>query len=371
MTATNHALLFIGSYNSSGPGNAAKSDGIHVFDFDLDRGVLRPIAADAHGVNPSFLCLQSGGRFLYAVDETAEFEGQPGGSVSAYALSPDGRLQWLNTQATAGAHPCHLCLDQNGKWLAASNYSGGSLALFPVTSDGRLGERRCLLQNRGKGSNPQRQQSPHVHSSIMDPQNRLLLVADLGLDRVFIYQLDGATGALTPHTTPWFQSPPGSGPRHMAFDPTGRFLYIVNEIDSTLTACTWDAQRGGLAELQTLPLLPADFTGQSTAADIHLLSSGKFLYASNRGHDSIAIFAADSATGRLTALGHVPTGGRTPRGFAIDPSDRFCLVANQDSDSVIVFRIDPATGMLAPTGQSVAIPKPVHVLFNVRGRQAK
>jgi 6-phosphogluconolactonase len=244
-----------------------------------------------------------------------------------------------------------------------ANYGGGSVACLPIGEDGRLGDATAFIQHKGSSVNPQRQREPHAHSINLDAANRFAFVADLGLDKVLVYRFDPSAGTLEPNDPPAAVIASGSGPRHFAFHPSGRFAYVINELNSTVTAFAYDAERGTLQTLQTVTTLPEGFDGKSFPAEVQVHPSGKFLYGSNRGHDSIACFAIDAATGRLTPIGHEPTQGKNPRNFGIDPTGAYLLAANQDGDNVVAFRIDPATGKLSPTGQSIRVPMPVCVKF--------
>jgi 6-phosphogluconolactonase len=247
-----------------------------------------------------------------------------------------------------------------------ANYGGGSVAALPIQGDGRLGPATAAIQHEGSGINPRRQEAPHAHSINLDRANRYAFAADLGLDRILVYRFDPARGTLAPHEPPSIAIAPGSGPRHFALHPGGRFAYVINEITLTVTAMEYDAGKGVLKEIQTVSTLPEGAAKNGSTAELQVHPSGKFLYGSNRGHDSIAIFAIDAATGRLTPAGHQPTGGKTPRNFGIDPTGSYLLAANQDSDTITVFRIDPQTGRLTPTGQTLEAPRPVCVKFMPR-----
>jgi 6-phosphogluconolactonase len=259
-------------------------------------------------------------------------------------------------------------VDKEGKNVLVANYGGGSVAALPIQADGRLREASSFIQHKGSSVNPKRQEGPHAHSINLDTANRFACAADLGLDQVLVYQFDATKGTLTPHTPPFAAVAPGAGPRHFAFHPSGRYAYVINEMNSTVTAFTYDAQQGTLKELHTLSTLPAGFKGNNSTAEVQVHPSGKFLYGSNRGHDSIAIFTIDQDTGRLTAAGHELTQGRTPRNFGIDPTGSYLLAANQATDTIVVFRIDPQTGNLKATGQTVSMPTPVCVKFVPIGR---
>jgi 6-phosphogluconolactonase len=350
--------VYVGTYTSG------KSKGIYLFHLDLATGKLAPEGLVAECESPSFLAIHPNHRFLYAVNEVSNFGGMNSGAVSAFAIEPkSGHLTRLNQQSSRGAGPCHLSVDHQGKDVLVANYGSGSVAVLPIQPDGRLGPATAFIQHEGKSANPQRQEGPHAHSINVDATNRFAFAADLGLDKILVYRFDAARGTLTPNDPAAATIDPGSGPRHFAFHPNGRFAYVINEMGSTVTALAYDAAKGTLKPLQTLSTLPEGFTGNSSTAEVQVHPSGKFLYGSNRGHDSIAIFKIDPDTGRLTPAGHQSTQGKTPRNFGIDPTGQYLLAANQDSDTIVVFRIDPATGALAPTGQVVEAPKPVCVKF--------
>jgi 6-phosphogluconolactonase len=269
--------------------------------------------------------------------------------------------------STRGGGPCHLEVDRSGKWLFVANYGGGSIAAFPVQADGKLGEASAFFQHEGKSVNAARQSGPHAHATVVSPDNKFVLAADLGLDKVFAYRLD-ATAGLVAGDPPFSAIKPGSGPRHLAFRPDGKFAYVLNEMLSSVGAYSYDAARGTLAEVQTLSTLPEGFSGDNSGAEIATHPTGKFLYTSNRGHDSIAIFRIDAANGTLTPAGHVSTQGKTPRGFGIDPSGAFLVAGNQNSGTVVIFRIDQQTGGLTPTGTTLQVGSPVNVVFSRRQR---
>jgi len=351
-------LVYIGTYTG------AKSKGIYVCGFDSASGRLTSPELAAETASPSFLALHPGGRFLYAVGEATNLGGKRGGAVSAFSLeAKTGMLTLLNQQSSGGAGPCHLAVDQTGKCLLVANYGSGSIAALPIRADGSLGEPGAVIQHRGSSVNPQRQAGPHAHFITPDPANRFALTCDLGLDRVLVYRLDPAKAALAANDPPFAAVKPGSGPRHLAFHRSGRFVFVINEMGSTLTAFAYDAKRGVLKELQTLSTLPVGFTGKSTCAEVQVHPSRDFVYSSNRGHDSIAVFAFDAASGKLSCLEHQSTQGKNPRHFALDPTAQWLLAENQDSDSIVVFRIDSRTGRLHASGQSVSVGAPVCVVF--------
>ncbi|HQE28114.1 MAG TPA: lactonase family protein [Phycisphaerae bacterium] len=345
--------VYIGTYTSGA------SEGIYLFELDRVSGALEPKGLAAKTANPSFLALGPGNRRLYAVGEL-----DANGGVSAFAVdAATGKLELLNRQPSGGRGPCHLCVDPSGRHVLVANYSSGSAAVLPIASDGSLAEPRSVVQHEGSGPDPKRQQGPHAHSVHLDAAGRFAFVADLGLDRIFIYRFDASKGTLGPHDPPSAHMAPAAGPRHLAFHPSGRYVYVNNEMGCTVTAFKYDAERGTLSELQVIGTLPEDWREPNTTAEILVHPSGKFLYCSNRGHDSIAIFTIDPTTGRLTAAGHQSTSGATPRNFGIDPAGQWLIAANQKSDTLQVFRIASESGRLEPAGSPVPVPTPVCVKF--------
>lgn len=351
-------FVYVGTYTEK------QSKGIYAFRFDARTGKSAPLGLVAETVSPSFLAVHPNHRFLYAANEIANYQGQKTGGVSAFSLDPkSGKLVFLNQVSSRGTGPCHLSLDKTGKNVLVANYDGGSVAVLPVQPDGRLAEASTFVQHTGSSVNRERQEAPHAHWIDVSPDNRFALVADLGLDQVLVYRLDPAKGSLAANNPAFARVAPGAGPRHFAFHPSGRFAYVINEIQSTVTAFAWDAASGVLKSLQTIATLPKDFTGENSTAELEIDPSGKFLYGSNRGHDSIAVFAVDAAKGTLTTVEQVSTRGKTPRNFAIDPTGAWLFAANQDSGNIVVFRIDPQTGRLSPTGQVLEVYAPVCVKF--------
>ena len=357
------ATVFLGTYTA---GNSP-SQGIYTGRLDLDTGALTSVALAAASINPSYLALHPSGRFLYAVNEISDFEGKPSGGVEAFAIAPSGtELRRLNQVASGGGAPCHLAVDPRATVVAVANYEGGSVATFPIQADGSLGPRAGFVQHVGRGPNQQRQEAAHAHLAAFDPAARRLFVCDLGIDHVLVYGL-GPTGALVPNDPPSVSLRPGAGPRHLAFAPSGRFVYVNNELDSTVTVFTHDAASGIMTTVDTVTTLPSGFSEPNATAHVQVTPDGALLYVSNRGHDSLAIFRIDDRTGRLTVAGHTSSGGKTPRDFGIDPTGSFLLAANQASDNVVVHRIDRQTGALAQVGQPVPVPRPVCVVFQTRG----
>ncbi len=350
--------VFFGTYTGG------ESKGIYICHMDAATGALEPAGACGGVANPSFLALHPNGRFLYAVCETGSFGGKKSGSVAAFSVEPKtGGLTLLNQEAAEGTSPCHIVVDREGKNVLVASYSSGTAAVLPIREDGRVGAAACVVKHEGSGADKRRQEGPHAHSINLDAANRFAFVADLGLDRVMVYKYDAGKGTLAANDPPSAAVAPGSGPRHFAFHPKGRHAYVINEMRSTVTAFEYDGARGALKEVQTVSTLPEGFQGQSSTAEVQVTPDGRFLYGSNRGHDSLAIFSIDAETGRLTPAGHEPTQGKTPRNFGIDPTGTWLLAANQGSDSVVVFRIDPKTGKPGPTGTVLKVPKPVCVKF--------
>jgi 6-phosphogluconolactonase len=352
------SLVYFGTYTRS------KSKGIYVSRFAAVDGKLSPPELAAETINPSFLALHPKGQFLYAVGETNTFQDQRTGFVAAFSIDrTTGKLKLLNQLSSRGQGPCHLVVDRTGKNLLVANYGTGSVACFPLKPDGSLSESSAFIQHTGSGPNRSRQQGPHTHQVVMSPDNRFAFVPDLGLDSIMIYRFDPAKGTLTPNDPPSVKTAPGSGPRHLAFHPKGRFAYVICEIGNSVTAFSYDAAKGVFKELQTETTLPKDFTGNSSTAEIEVHPNGRFLYGSNRGHESIARYSIDAAKGTLTYVENVPTQGKSPRSFAIDPSGSFLIAVNQDSDNAVGFKIDQKTGGLTPTGQTVEVGAPVSLLF--------
>lgn len=356
-------LLFVGTYTEK------ESKGIYAYRFDAASAESTPLGVAAETANPSFLAIDPTGKFLYAVNEVQNYKGTSSGAVTAFAIDrqkntiPSGKLSLLNEVPSRGADPCYIAFDKTGKFALVANYTGGSVAAFPVQPDGHIGEPSAFVQHTGSSINKERQEGPHAHWIETTPDNRFAIAVDLGLDELLVYRFDASKGSLTPNDPPYASLDPGAGPRHLAFHPNGHFAYVVNELKSTVTTFTYDPRRGTLQKLDTVSTLPKSFTGANDGAEIHVHPSGKFLYASNRGHDSIALFSIDSHSGALTLVDTFPTQGKTPRDFDIDPTGKFLFAANQDTNNVAVFRIDPGNGRLTSTGQILQVPSPVCLKF--------
>jgi len=352
-SAPDDLLVYVGTYTTG------ESDGIYIYRLNPASGELKPVGT-VKADNPSYLAIDGRRRFLYAVNEVTEFAGTSSGAVSVFSINQKtGDLQFVNQQPSLGGAPCYISVDRNNRFVLVANYVGGNVAVLPVQRDGRLGSATDMEQHRGSGANIERQESPHAHSIILDPANRFAFASDLGIDKIMVYRFDSKSGKLAPNSPPWVQVKAGAGPRHFTFHPTGTSAYSINELDSTVTAFAYNKALGVLSDAQTVSALPVNFSGNNSCADIHISPNGKFLYGSNRGHDSIVVFKIDETTGRLNFVEHVPTGGKTPRNFCIDPTGKFLLAANQKSDTIATFRIDSASGRLRPAGQVTEVPSPV------------
>ena len=351
-------LLYVGTYTEK------DSKGIYVFRYDAVSGGLTSAGLAAETANPSFLAVDPSHRFLYAVNEVSNYNNAASGAVSAFAIDPSsGKLTLLNEVASRGADPCYISLDKTGKYVLLANYTGGSAAVFPVLKDGRLGDPSAFIQFVGSSVNHERQAGPHAHWVETTADNRFAVVADLGVDQLHVYRFDPVHGALGENDPAFVALDPGVGPRHVAFDPNGKAAYVVNELNSTVTSFSYDPRHGAFSPLHTVSTLPANFSGKNSTAEIHVHPNGKFLYVSNRGDDSITVFAIDPAHGTLATVDRVSTQGKTPRNFEIDPTGTRLFVANQASGKVFVFRINAKTGKLAPTGQVLQVPAPVSLKF--------
>lgn len=346
---TSHTL-FIGTYTRE------SSKGIYALKLDGATGELSTPVVAAETKSPSYLALSPNHKFLYAVSESEAM-------AVAFAVGPDGKLSHLqDPQPAQGKAPCHLAVDQTGHALLVANYQTGVLASLPLNPDGTLGKPVSVIQNTGSSVHPERQSSAHMHSVTLSPDNRHVIACDLGLDKIFTYRFDAATAKLTPSEPAFFATKPGSGPRHFAFAPSGKYAFSIAELEGSVTSYHFHPDNGSLTPIQTISTLPADFKGKNTCAAIRVHPNGRFVYGSNRGADSIAVFACDAA-GQLTLVEIVPTGGKNPRDFALSPDGQWLVAAHQDSESLTVFRVDAATGKLTRTPSTAKISMPVCVLF--------
>jgi 6-phosphogluconolactonase len=353
--SSKNMLLYVGTYTEKG------SEGIYVYKFNAESGKLSKLHTVKDVVQPSYLTINKSQTYLYAVNELVEYEGKKSGSVSAFAIDQKtGNLTLLNKQPSLGDAPCHISITENEKFVLVANYLGGNVSVYPIEMGGKLGASVDLAQHTGFGPNKARQEAAHAHSINLDNKNRFAIAADLGIDKVMIYQFDDKTGKLTPNSAqPFFQTSAGAGPRHFTFHQNGKFAFVINELTSSITLFAYDEKNGTLNELQTISTLPKDFKGANTCADIHISPNGKFLYGTNRGHDSLAVYQIDEQTGKLNFVEHTSTGGKTPRNFTISPNGKFLLAANQNSDSIIVFKIDEKTGKLKQTKNRANVSMPV------------
>lgn len=362
--------VYVGTYSEPilfGTGQVVQGQGkgIYIFDFDSESGALT-LSGIKEGVrNSSYLCFDPTRQFLYCVNEFKEYEGMASGAASSFRIDPaTGALTHLNTKASHGTDPCHLVVDRTGRNLLIANFASGSVCVLPITADGSLQDASCVIQHEGSSVDPKRQSGPHAHAVEIDAANRYVFVPELGLDKVMIYELDAENGKLVPNPKqPSVSTKPGSGPRQLVMHPNGTIAYLINELDSTMSVYAYDSDNGMLTELQTVSTLPTDFSGASTCAEVQIHPTARYLYGSNRGHDSIVIFAIDPDQGTLTLVGHQGTRGKIPRNFAVSPDGRFLAAANQESDNVVMFRIDPETGTLTPTSHVVEAGTPICVRF--------
>ncbi len=354
-------LFFVGTYTQEG----STSKGIYAYRYDAATHESTSLGLAAETTNPSFVALAPNGHFLYAVNELPNYKGPNSGGVSAFSVDQaTGKLTFLNEVASRGADPCYITLDKTGKWVLVANYTGGSVAVFPVLGDGKLGEASSFAQHTGHGADPKRQEAPHAHSIDLSLDNRFAYVDDLGLDELLVYKFDATKGTLTPNDPPYAKLDPGSGPRHFALASSGKFAYVVSEMKGTVTVFSNDSRTGTLHILQIVSTQAEGFKGEIEDAEIEIHPSGKFLYASNRGDgNSIAVFAIDAAKGTLTPVEVTPTQGKAPRHFMFDPTGTRLFAANQESNNIVVFKIDPSTGRLTPTGEKIEVGKPVCVRF--------
>ena len=351
--ANGHYYLYVGNY----------TDGIQAFRYDTSALSFQPLGMVGQTPRPSFLAIHPNGRFLYAVSEMGN-DGRTEGAVYSFSLDKaTGKLNFLNKRSSGGGGACHLVVDKTGKFLLVANYGTGSIADFPLKDDGSIGTIAARIQFQGAGPNPKRQKGPHAHAVVLSHDNRFLFVPDLGADKVRIFKFDASNGNLTPNDPAFAMVKQGAGPRHFTLSPDGKFAYAIDEMGSSVTAFRLDSSTGALTEIQALSTLPEDFSGENNSAELQIGPAGRFLYASNRGNNSIAVFAIDNQNGKLNRLAIVPTQGATPRNFTVDPSGKYLLAANQDSNNIVVFGRNPKTGQLTPTGKTAASPSPVCLLF--------
>jgi 6-phosphogluconolactonase len=355
VAASREWIVFVGTYTRQA------SKGIYAYRLNSADARLTPLGLAGESSNPSFLAVHPSQRFLYAANENST------GTISAFAIDTGtGKLRLLNTVSSRGSGPCHLAFDTTGKWIFVANYNNGSIAALPVAANGTLGEAAVSIQHSGSSVDARRQSGPHAHSVNISPDNRFLVVTDLGLDQVLVYRFDSRVGSLTPHDPPSIKMAPGSGPRHFAFSSDGKFAWVLNEMNATVASLSYDKTLGKFTQIQIVSALPDDFMGTKSGAEILVHPNGKFLYTSNRGHDSIAVFKLEGGFLSKSAT-WVPTRGKTPRNFAIDPDGTVVVAANQDSNNLAIYRVDMKSGGLSSAGDPVEAPVPVSVVF-VAGR---
>jgi 6-phosphogluconolactonase len=351
-------LMYVGTYTGTG------SEGIYAYRFNPANGEVTRIGLVAKTDNPSFLAIDSKGKFLYAVNELDSFQNESSGAVSVFSINKEtAALELIQQIPSLGAAPCHVTLDKSERFLLVANYNGGNAVVFPVESDGKLGAHTALIQNVGSSVNAARQTSPHAHFIQTTPDNRHVMIADLGIDQIVVNQFDAGTGAVTSVQPGNTMLTPGAGPRHVAFSPSGNFMYVLNELTSTINVFELNVENGSTKELQSLSALPPNFSGANTTAEITIDATGKFLYASNRGDNSIGMYSIDAVSGTLTAVEWVPSGGKDPRHFIIDPTGKWLIAANQNSDNLVIFQIDQQQGQLIKKSEAAGINSPVCVKF--------
>lgn len=351
-------IVYVGTYT--------KGDSKGIYGYRIDAaGKATSLGLLGATENPSFLTLDSGSHFLYAVNESPDIDGVKGGGVTAFAINrATGKLTKLDSVSTRGADPCYISIDKSGKFVLVANYTGGSVAVFPIQKNGGVGAASAFVQHTGNGPNKERQEAAHAHWIETTVDNRFAVAVDLGLDELLVYKFDAAKGTLTPNDPPFAKVDGGQGPRHVVFHPNGKFAYVTNEIGSTVTGFSYNADKGTFAPLgQMISTLPKGFTTESSTAEIHVHPNGKFLFVSNRGHDSITVYSIDQSSGHLTLVDYFPTGGKTPRDFDLDPSGKLLYVANEESGNVVIFKIDENTGRLTPTGETLKVSNPVCLKF--------
>lgn len=349
-------LLYVGTYTQKG------SEGIYVYKFNTESGSLSELHTVKNVVEPSYLTIDKSRKYLYAVNETEEYEGKKSGAVSAFAIDQKtGNLTFLNKVPSLGGAPCFIIVSENEKFVLVANYLGGNVSVHPIETGGKISASVDLQQNSGSGPNKDRQEAAHAHSINLDNKNKFAVACDLGVDKVFIYEFDKQTGKLKPNPNQnTYQTKPGAGPRHFAFHENGKLAFLINELDMTISSLRFNEEKGTLQEIQTVSTLPENASRKGvTCADIHVSPNGKFLYGTNRGHDSIVVYKIDEKTGKLEYVEHTSTGGKTPRNFTIAPNGKFLLAANQNSDSIIVFKVDEKSGKLTKTENKATVSMPV------------
>jgi len=351
-------LMYVGTYTEG------TSKGIYAYRLDSKTGKLASLGLVAETPDPTFVALHPSGKFLYAVNEVTSYQGKKAGSVTSYSVDhATGKLTQLNQVSTQSPGPCHLIVDATGKTLMVANYFGGSFTSFAIASDGKLGEAASFIQLQGSGVNKDRQSAPHGHSVNLPKSNKFMLGADLGTDKIMIFNLDAPNGKITPHDPPSASVKPGSGPRHLVIAPDQKHVYVLNEMGSSVSTFTYDPATAAMKLIDDVSALPADFKGESTGAEIAIDTAGKFVYSSNRGHDSIAVFAVDKGSGKLSLIQNQSTGGSQPRSFILDPSGNYLIAGNQKTNTMTTFKVDKSSGKLTATGDKYDLGAPVTFVF--------
>jgi 6-phosphogluconolactonase len=359
--------VYVGTYTDPilfGTGEVfqGKGKGIYCYDLDPSTGQLAHVGTTTGVTNPSYLALDPAQRLLYAVNELKTFENEATGTLSSFSVdSATGGLTFINKKPTGGTDPCHVTMSRDGRLVFAANFMSGSVCVFSVARDGGLEKATDFVQHVGSSVDPKRQNGPHAHSTVLDSTGTFALVPDLGLDKVMVYRVDSLHSKLEPAGHPWAASKPGAGPRLVVFHPSRRFVYLINELDCTIAAYSFNPKTAEMKALQIVSTLPSGYSGPNSCADLQIHPSGTWLYGSNRGHDSIVMYKVNGQTGKLDCVGHEPTQGRNPRSFSIDPTGTFLVAANQTSSNLVPFRVDPKTGSLKATGTAVEVPTPVCV----------
>lgn len=344
-------FIYIGTYGK----------GVHAFRYEAKSVTIEPIGLAGEVINPSWITADRSFKFLYAV---SELEGNAQGGVASFGIDrKTGKLNPLNHISSEGVAPCYAAVDATGKTLVVANYTSGGVSAFPIEQNGSLGKLGSLMTAEGSSINKDRQEGPHAHEAVISRDNQRVYVPDLGLDKIRIYRLEAAAGKLMPNDPAFVQVEAGHGPRHIIFDGKGGYAYVINELKPLVSVFAHDASTGNLKLIQTVQTIPADFTKENTGAEIRLDHAGRFLYTSNRGNDSLQVFAIDPASGKLQQVQNISTEGQEPRGFALDPTGHLLFVGNQNSNNLVVFKVDSQTGKLTPTGQKLDVPSPVDVLF--------
>ncbi len=344
--------LYVGAYSQGA------EEGIYVYRFDALEGDITYISTAKGVENPSYLAIHPKKNLLIAVNETGDYNGEKSGAVSSFAIDPsNGSLHQLSQVASGGGAPCYVSIDHSGSHAFVANYSGGSFVMLPIQAHGKLMDFTDLKQQKGSKSIAGRQDKPHAHGIVLDPKQKFAIATDLGADEVISYAIDRKNGKLIQSSV--FNIDAGSGPRHLTFHPNKKLAFVISELNSTISSFGYDAKTGALTLLSTVPTLPEGFAEKNTCADIHVSPDGKFLYGSNRGHDSIVIYKIDQKTGNLTYVDHTSVKGKTPRNFVIDPTGKFLLVANQNTNNIVVFKVDQETGKLRSNGVEIQVKKPV------------